>query len=108
MSSEDSAGLNIQDDTLVCPAAGAECGHGAPLSVQPEHLYMASSCGVGFLQHGGLVLRRVFCTNEYFMKHRWQLQVGPKVMPEVAECHIYNTLLPDGVVAQPGVKGKDG
>ena len=77
VSSEDSAGLNIQDDALICPAVGAECGQGAPLSLQPEHLYMASSCGVGFLQHGGLVLRRVFCTNEYFMK-----QVATASWPE--------------------------
>ena len=41
------------------------------------------------------------------MKHGWQLQVCPKVVPEVAKCHIYNILLPKGIIVQTAVKGMD-
>ena len=92
VSCEDSAGLNVQDDTLIPLAVVAWCWQELHWIVNAR-TYTWPPRGVGILQHGGSVLRQDFCTNEYFIKHRWQLQVNPTVMPTVAKCHICYILL---------------
>lgn len=88
VSSEDSSGLNVQDDTPTPLVTGARCWQEFHSIVNPS-TYTWPPRGMAILQHGGSVLRQDFCTNEYFTTHRWQLQVNPKVMPTVAKGHHY-------------------